>query len=100
MPPEAADLSVIHRDIGEVKVSIAHLTERIDRLLEDRRLDEQARTEIRASIVALAERVDTLETAQAKQEGAYTVLRWLVAGGFFGGSALGAGATMLTQMGV
>ncbi len=93
--PLGGELATLHRDLGEVKVGIGRLTERLDRLLADREDERRSRERLQADIDALTLRVADLERQQAEERGARGML-WRIAGAAgVGGSGLGAGASYL-----
>jgi uncharacterized protein YlxW (UPF0749 family) len=93
--PAGNDLATLHRDLGEVKVGIGRLTERLDRLLADREDERRSRERLQADIDALALRVSEIERQQAEERGARGML-WRIAGAAgVGGSGVGAGASYL-----
>jgi len=86
-------INLIHRDIAEVKASLATLTERIDRLLDDRATTAKERAAIRADLVDLAKRVDALEASRDRQDGALAMIHRLIAAGAITGASIGSAIT-------
>ena len=89
---ESISIDALRRDIAGVQVSVAHLTERIDRLLEARDDEKTARVQLDERITAIRRDVDALQARLDRAEGGMAVIRWLsglvgVAGG--GGGAAG-----------
>lgn len=90
---EASAIDALRRDIASVQVSVAQLTERIDRLLEARDDERAARAHLEERMAAVRRQADAIETRLDRAEGGMAVIRWL--GGLVGVAGGGGGAAGL-----
>lgn len=87
MPDDAAALAQLHRDLADIKASLARMEERIVAAAADAARNEAAHATVAA-------RVDDLRARLDRAEGSIATFRWLAG---LGGGA-GAGALLWTLL--